>query len=153
MPPARRTLLGELVIFDGIQHGGSIHPRVDRIGCDDVELLLGRCDEMPRIVVDHLDARVVEDVVVRRREVLARGLRDEWLDLADDNALDFRMDDQRSRGHARTETDHESGLGIRMEDRRKVSQHALESHVVANRSTPSPCRRREYCACRCSGSR
>jgi len=69
---------------------------------------------MPRIVVDHLDARVVEDVVVRRREVLARNLRDEWLDLADDDAFDFRMDDQRSRGHARPEADHESGLGVRM---------------------------------------
>ena len=65
---------------------------MDRIRRDDVELLVGRLQEVPRIVEHELDARIVEDVMVLFAEVGARAARHHRLDLADDDALDLGMD-------------------------------------------------------------
>ena len=128
---------------------------MNRVRRDDVELLLRRQDEVARVVVDDLHARIVDDVVVLLREVRRHDFGNQRLDLADHDALDARMQHERSRRHAGAEADDQHRLRIVVEQRRDVAEHALQSHVlrlarrldlagdveVAHAVRPSPIRR------------
>src|SRR5687768_3718219 len=84
---------------------------------------------MPRVVEDQLDARIVEDTVVLVAEVRARTGGHDSLDLADDDPFYFWMDRQRPSGHAGANAHNQHRLGIWMQERREVAEHALEAHV------------------------
>ena len=103
-----QVVAAHLVIFHRIQRGAALDPRVDRVGGDDVELLVGRAEEVPAVVVDHLDllavdhVRVfagdaVDDVVILRAEHRRDDGRHQRLDVADDDALDVGVHDESCR--------------------------------------------------------
>jgi hypothetical protein len=78
---------------------------VDRIRRDDVERLLRRRQEVPRIVEDQLYARIVEHVMVLVAEERARAAWHRRLDLADHDPLNLGMDRERACGHAGADAD------------------------------------------------
>ena len=57
-----QMIAAHLVVFHRVQRGAALDPRVDRVGGDDVELLLGGAEEMPAVVVDHLDLLAIDHV-------------------------------------------------------------------------------------------
>ena len=119
----------DLQILLRVQRRRAAHPRVDGIRRDDVERLVRRLEEVSRVVEHELDARIVEDVMVLDTEVLPGACGHDRLDLADDNAFDFGMDDEGSGRDAGADTDDEDGLRVRVHQRRDVAEHALEAHV------------------------
>ena len=123
------ALLHELEVLLGVERGRALHPGMDRVGRDDVELLLGGEDIVARVVVDDLHARIVHHVVVLVLEVRRDLLRHERLDLADDDALHRRVLRERPGRHARAAAHDEHGLRVRMKQRRHMAEHALQAHV------------------------
>ena len=106
-----------------------LHPGVDRVGGDDVELLLGREDVVPGVVVDDLDARIVQHVVVLLAEEARGDLRDQRLDLADDDPLDVGVQHERAGGDARPAADDEHRARLGVQEGREVAEHPLQPHV------------------------
>ena len=68
--------LDEFEVFLGVEGRRALDPGMDRVRGDDVELLPGRQDVVAGVVVDDLDPRVVQDVVVLRVEVAGHDLRE-----------------------------------------------------------------------------
>src|SRR5512147_360863 len=99
---------------------------MDGVRGDDVELLARGEDVVPRVVVDHLHALVVQDVVVLAAEILGGDPGDQWLDLADDDLLYARIQHETAGRDTRAETHHQHGPWLGMEQRGKVPEHTLK---------------------------
>src|SRR4030095_17032830 len=106
--------LDELEVLLCVERRRTLDPRMDRVRRDDVELLVRRQNVMPRVVVDDLHTRLVYDVVVLLREERRDHARNQRLDLADDDALDARVEDERSCRHTGAKADDEHGMWIGM---------------------------------------
>src|SRR5689334_15419240 len=106
---------------------------MNRVGRDHIELLSGREDEMPCVVVDDACARIVQHGVVLRTEELVRGWRNERLELADDNLLHVWIRHERAGGDAGAEAYCQYRAWIGMDQRRDVTHHPLEPHVSRRR--------------------
>ena len=72
----------------------------------------------------------MEHIVVFPRETSGDGAGDQRLNLANDDALDRRVSDERSGGHASAATDDEHRARLRMEEGGDVAEHELETHVL-----------------------
>src|SRR5271170_7058293 len=103
---------------------------MNRIGRDDVELVLRGQDKVAGVVVEDLGARVVEYVVVFVREVFGGGRWDQGLQFADRDFLNGGMDYERPRGYAGAEADDQDRLRIPMQQRGNMAEHPLQAHVV-----------------------
>src|ERR1041385_8844810 len=123
-------LLDQLKVFLGVERGAAFDPRVNGIAGDDVELFGGGENEMARVVINDLGARVVDDVVVLLAEIFGCGRRDDRLHFADDDTLHPGIYHEASRRDTRAEPDNQHGLGILVHERGHVAEHALQAHVV-----------------------
>src|SRR3712207_6867663 len=63
--PPRSTLFPYTTLF----RSRALGPRVERVGCDGVELLVRRQQEVPAVIDTRRDLRVVNDVIVVLAEV------------------------------------------------------------------------------------
>ena len=113
-----------------VEHGSAFDPRMDRIGGDDVEFFGRRGEIVPGVVVDDFDAAIMEHVVVFLGETSGDGAWDQRLDLANHDALDRRVSDERSGGHAGAATHDEHRARLRMEEGGDMAEHELEPHVL-----------------------
>src|SRR5208337_2548449 len=97
---------------------------------NDVVLVAGGQYEVPCVVVVNGRARIVQHVVILDIEVVRRGGRDHFLDLADVDFLDFRVYDEGARGDAGPKAHDEHRVWIGMYQRGQMPQHALHPHVL-----------------------
>ena len=67
-----RCSLAHLKILLGVKRRRALHPRMNGVRRDDVELFPGGEDEIPRIVIDHVDAGIMDDIVVLLGEIGGR---------------------------------------------------------------------------------
>ena len=103
---------------------------MDRIGSDDVKLLPRGEHVVPRVVVDDRHVLVVRHAVVGIVEILRNDLRDQRFHLADHHALYSGMDADRTGGDAGAEAHHQHLLRVVVHQRRKMTQQALQPHVL-----------------------
>src|SRR5579871_1753606 len=100
------------------------------VGSDDVEFFACGEDVMAGIVVNDLDARIVDDAMILPGKVfVGDALRNERLELADDNSLDLRMNDKRARSDTRATADNEHRTRMRVDKGWEMPEHALQPHV------------------------
>src|SRR5262245_6546774 len=85
---------------------------------------------MSGIVVNDLNAWIVQDVVVFFLEIPGDHLGYQRLDLTNYDPLNSWMEDERTCGHSCAETHHENRLRIWMHQCGKVSQHSLQPHIA-----------------------
>ena len=127
-----QVLLDELEELARVEHRRALHPRVERIRRDRVELLVRRQQEVPRVV----DARratfgLRDDVEVvlarstwrRRAARAARSRRSSRARRADRSRP--RRPSRRRRSRSRAPTS-----GLRRHERRQVAEHPLQAHVL-----------------------
>ena len=113
-----------------VERGGAFHPRMDRVGRDDVEFLIGGEHEVAGIVVDDLHARILGHFEVLRAEIRADHPRDERLDFADHHPLHFGVRHERTRRDTGAESHDEHGTRIGMHERGQVAEQTLQAHVL-----------------------
>ncbi len=123
-------LLDQLEEFPGVEQGGALHPRVEHVRRDRVELLSRRQQEMACIVDVQADFRVADDVEVVLGKIRGRDPRHQRLDLRDDFVLDAWIDGYGSRGHAGAASDDQHRPRASRHERREMSEHPLEPHVL-----------------------
>ena len=83
--------LDQIEVLFGVQCGGALDPRMNRVGRDDVKFFL-RCENvMTGIVIDHFNVGICHHVVVLFSEELCHDPWNQRLDFADDDLLDVRM--------------------------------------------------------------
>src|SRR5437879_13581825 len=102
--------LAHFVIFHRVERSAALDPRIDRIGRDDVEFLFGGADEMPAIIEDYFGPWIMHDTVVLFLEHRGHKFRDQWLDVANDDAFDVGVYHKRASGHARSASYHRNGF-------------------------------------------
>ena len=114
----------------GIERGGTLDPWVERIGGNRVELLVRGQQVMTRIVVLDVHLRVADDVEVVLREVRRDDVRHQPLDFGDGLVGDEWIDRDGPRGHAGAAANHEDARRVRRYQRRDVTKHPLQPHVL-----------------------
>ena len=122
--------LRELEELARVEHRRALHPRVERIRRNRVELLVRRLQIVPRVVEVHARLRVLDDVEVVLGEVGGDDARHERLDLRDRELLHSRIDRGRARRHAGAAADDEHVLRVLRDERRHVAEHPLQPHVL-----------------------
>ena len=83
--------LDEIEVFFGVQCGGALDPRMDRVGCDDVKFFPGRENVMTGVVRDHFDVWIGHHVVIFLFEELGYHPGNQRFNFANDDFLDLRM--------------------------------------------------------------
>ena len=86
--------------------------------------------EMPAVVGADFDLVVRDDVEVVLVEERRGYLRDERFELCDDDALDGRVDADGAGRDTGAEADDEHGAGLLGKQRRQMTEHALQTHVL-----------------------
>src|SRR5579871_803965 len=94
---------------------------MNRIRSDDVELFFGGQNEMTRVIVVDVSARIVQDVVVFAVEVLGGNGGNQGLQLADGDVANVGMDHESAGGDSGAESDDQHGLRVRMDQRRNMA--------------------------------
>src|SRR5262249_9784777 len=107
----------------------SLDPGMNWIGRDNVKRLVGRQNEVPRIIMDNLDTRIIDNVIILLGEERGDDLRHERLDFADYDLFHFRMNHEATRGDAGAAADYQDRARLRVEQGGEVTKHALEPHV------------------------
>ena len=130
MPPGLSRDLRELEELARVEHRRALHPRIERIGRDRVELLLRREQKMPRIVDVDVDLRIADDVEVVLGEIGRDDARDERLDFGDRFVLDRWIDRHRAGRDAGAAADHDDGFGLFRHERGEMAEHPLQPHVL-----------------------
>ena len=101
---------------------------MDWVRRDDIELLVGRGQKVPRVVVDDLGPWIGQHGVILDHE-LVRRLEHARLDLADDDPLDLWIPHEGPCGHTRPQADHQHAAGGPVDERRYMPEHPLDAHV------------------------
>ena len=131
----------ELPELARVQRGGALDPRIERIGRDRIEAFCRRSEQMPAVVDADLDLAVRHDAEVVLGEKLGSHLRNERLELGDDDALDGRIDADGARRDAGAEAYDEHAARPLRKKRRQMAEHSLQAHVLRGTSKPASCRR------------
>src|SRR6516164_3337085 len=107
-------LLAMLKVFLGVERGGSLDPRMNRVGGNNVKFLLRREVEVPGVVVNNLDTRVMHHVVVGFSKIFRNDSWDKGLNFANDNSFDVRIGSERSSRDTGSAADdqHRARLGV-----------------------------------------
>ena len=113
-----------------VERCSTLHPRIERIRRNRIELLVRRQQVMPGIVQVNLDLRVRDDVEVVLGEVRGDDARNERLDLGDGLILDHRVDRHRAGRHSGAAADHQHLRGRLRDERGDVAEHPLQPHVL-----------------------
>src|SRR5512143_2909690 len=115
-----KMLRREPEVLDRIQIAGSAEPRMDRIGRDDIELLLRGQQEIPAVVEYDLQLRVIQDIVVvnTERPCHAEHFR---FDFCKSYLFYARMCRGRTQRHSAPRPEHEYFLRILVEQHRQVA--------------------------------
>ncbi len=127
-PPGFRCRLHPLEVLPRIERGRAFDPGMDRVAGDHVEFLLRGEDEVARVVIDDLNARVVHHVVVLAAEVR----RDDCGISGSSSQITIRSisgcdeDAGRDPG-AEADDQHRARIGSSSAD--NVPEHALQPHV------------------------
>src|SRR5262245_39062024 len=119
----------QLEVLAGVERGGAFDPRMDGVGGDNVKLFAGGQEIVPRVVIDDLHARVVENIVVLFGEILRDGSDDQRFNLADHDSLNAGMVDKASCGDACAQSDDQNRPWARMKQSGQVAEHPLQPHV------------------------
>jgi hypothetical protein len=85
---------------------------------------------MPRIVDAHVDLGVADDVEVVLGEVGGHDARHQRLDFGNRLVLDGGIDRHRTGRDAGAASDHQHFLRLRRNQRRQMTEHALQAHVL-----------------------
>ncbi len=121
---------GRLEEFLRVQHGRALHPRIERVGRNRVELLGRRLDEVPRVVDLHAHFGIADDVEVVLAEICGHHPWYERFDFGDRFVLHRRVDRHGAGGDPCPAADHDHVARVLRDERRQVAEHALQTHVL-----------------------
>src|SRR5215831_3498679 len=99
--------LHHLEIFLGIQRRRALYPRMNGIGSDYVEPLRRGEYIVPGIIKNDLRPAITQYIVILPGEMARAGLRNQWFQLANENALHLRVCDKRPGGHSGAASHHQ----------------------------------------------
>src|SRR5262245_25911632 len=113
----------EFEIFLCVERCGTLHPRMNGIGRDDIEFFFRRKEKVPRVVVDDLYARIFEDVVVLLGKIFPNNLWYERLDFTDNDSLNCRVHDEASSRDPCAKADNQYGTRPLVQQGGKMAKH------------------------------
>src|SRR6478672_8742162 len=103
---------------------------MDGIVRNHIELLMRRPHEVSGIVINDLNPRVLQYVVILLAEICSNRLWDQRLDFAYDDTLNAWIQREYSCGHAGAEANNENRARCRIIECGQMTQHALHLHVA-----------------------
>ena len=123
-------LLHLLIKLEGVEVCGALHPDIERVSRDGIELFVRSQQIVTRIVEMHFHLWVLDDGVIFFTEVCADHARHQRFDLSDGLAFDLGVDTDGAGGHPRAATNDQHIFGMLHQQRGHVTQHALQTHII-----------------------
>src|ERR1700730_17645808 len=102
---------------------------MDGVGGDNIELLRGRKDVVPGIVINNLRALVVQHIVILFAKKLTGSSRNQAFQFTDDEALHLGIWHGGSGGNSSAGSNDQHRARRGMNQRWKVPHHALQAHI------------------------
>src|SRR5262245_2953235 len=114
-------LLGQIEVFIGVQGSSTLHPWVDGVVGNDVEFFVRRAYKIARVIVNNLDSRIAEDVVIFFFEIAGHYLRYQRFDFAYHDSFNARIQSKSSGRYAGAKSDDQHRTRSRVIKRREMA--------------------------------
>jgi len=124
------VLLHRIEVFLRIECRCAFRKHVERIGSDDVELLVGSAEIVARVVVVDGGPGIEHDAIIFLPEELRRDGWNARLDFANLDLLNVGVARESAGRHARTEADAQHRFRLGMHQSGQMAHHPLQPHVV-----------------------